>query len=535
MSELAGTRRRWALGAGSLVVLLGAIDAYVVVTLLVDMVTSLGLDPNQLERATPLVTGYLLGYVAAMPLLGQLSDRYGRTLLVTACLGGFAVGSALTASAGSMAVAVAGRTLQGIAGGALLPVTMALAADLWDRRQRPVVLGVIGAAQELGSVIGPLYGAAVAALLGGWRGMFWLNVPLALAAAVVVWVSVPPEVGRAGGPDANRIDWVGGLLLAGGLGLLVVGLYNPEPEHAVLPPWGLVTIAAGVTVLVGLGIRHAMVRSPRLFDPAGVAGRPFLAALAVSFAAGAALLVTLVDVQIFAQGLLGEDAIGGAFVLTRFLLPLPVGAVLGGLIARRVAEPWVAAAGLLIAAIGYVRIAGWPLDVPAIAYQLGPVRLPRLDTDLALAGFGLGLVVAPVSAAALRAVPADRHGLASAAIVVSRTMGMLIGVAGLSAWGFYRYHQLADAVPMPTGIDLNDLDPAKLQAYTDALKNALLVEYREIFLATALVCAVGAVIAATALRARSRVALDTIGSDRAADRSVGSASSQRGSAEPPGQ
>ncbi|HEX2499617.1 MAG TPA: hypothetical protein VHO00_12520, partial [Actinomycetes bacterium] len=99
-------------------------------------------------------------------------------------------------------------------------------------------------------------------------------------------------------------------------------------------------------------------------------------------------------------------------------------------------------------------------------------------------------------------------------------------------WGFYRYHQLADTVPMPTSLDLNDLDPATLQAYTDALKNALLVEYREIFLATALVCAVGAVIAATALRSRSRVALDSIGSDRAADRSVEPASPQRGPAAP---
>src|SRR6202007_2462251 len=119
-----------------------------------------GIPINQIQRVAPIITGYLVGYIAAMPLLGRASDRFGRKLLLQASLALFMTGSVVAALAGHWGdfhMLIAGRTIQGVASGALLPVTLALGADLWSQRNRAGVLGGIGAAQELGSVLGPLY------------------------------------------------------------------------------------------------------------------------------------------------------------------------------------------------------------------------------------------------------------------------------------------------------------------------------------------------------------------------------------------
>jgi MFS transporter, DHA2 family, triacylglyceride efflux pump len=483
--RLAG--RRLAAGVSSGAVLLAALDAYVVVTIMVDIMSDLGIPIEHPERATPIVTAYLLGYVAAMPLLGQLSDRVGRVPVIQGCLLVFGLGSVLTAAAPSLPLLALGRLVQGAAGGALLPVTFAVISDHWEARARPVPLGLVGAAQELGSVLGPLYGAGVAAVIG-WRGVFWINVPLAAAAAVAVRRSLPAREIK---PQV-KVDLGGGLLLAFSLAVAVVGLYNPDPERAVLPPWGVPALA-----IAGLGLAGFLLwekRSPnRLIDPSGLVMKPFSAALVCSFFAGAALMATLVDIPLFAQTLLGKDSLGGALILSRFLVALAMGALAGGVLTSRAGEKPVAVAGFLLAAAAFWLVSGWPEGIETARYEIGPLAVGRMALDLVLAGFGLGIIIAPLASVALRSSSPEQHGVVSASMVVARMMGMLIGIAVLGAAGVHRFEQLTAGLTPP--LPFVEEFEAQLRRYEEAVQAALRTEYSEIFLITSAVCVAGAVAA----------------------------------------
>ncbi|MBV8862159.1 MAG: MFS transporter, partial [Mycobacterium sp.] len=262
--------------------------------------------------------------------------------------------------------------------------------------------------------------------------------------------------------------------------------------HHALPSYGPPLILAAVVAAVVFGLWERFART-KLIEPTGVHFRPFLSALGASLCAGAALMVTLVDVELFAQGVLGKEQDEAAILLLRFLIALPIGAVLGGWIATRIGDRVMAFVGLLIAAGGYWLISKWSVDLLSRHHHVfALISLPALDTDLVVAGLGLGLVIGPLTSASLRVVPSAQHGIASAAVVVARMTGMLIGVASLSAWGFYRLPQLVSklSAQLPAHASLTDQLVNQAKLYRLAFAGM----YGEIFKVTVVVCVVGALL-----------------------------------------
>ena len=469
-------------GAG---LFIAALDAYVVVTLLPAMTGDIGLTIERLEQATPIITGFLAGYVVAMPLLGAYSDQRGRIPVYVACLAAFAAGSVITATSGLVGIAglawmVAGRFIQGLGGGGLVPLSLALAADLYRDRARTVALGSVAALQEAGSVLGPLYGATLAAAaagLGGWRFVFWLNVPLAIACGAGVVVA-SRRTQLQGESSTRSIDWLSATLLGAGCGLLVLAFYPDDPQTRATNAFTLPLGVLAAAVIAAYVWRHLRQLDP--FVPRDLLrSRTFAGVIIANLLIGGALIVALVDVPLLGRLVFNQTALDSGLLLTQFLIGVPVGAIAGGYLAARAGNRAVAALGMALSASGFFVMSGWQAN--ELALRFGPLR--QADVALAACGLGFGLVIAPLTASVLGLTRGQIHGLASSLVVLARTMGMLIGLAALAAFGLHRFHQIL-GTPVLNDPDLH----SRVKHLEQLIAAAFLQEYREIFLIAVVMC-----------------------------------------------
>jgi EmrB/QacA subfamily drug resistance transporter len=469
-----------ALVISSLGVLLGGAELMVVAIALPSIVADFG-GWADLGRVSWIVNAYLLAYVVAMPLAGRGADLWGALRLYVVALLLFVIGSAgaglsrLAGAEDGLTWLIGFRVVQGFGGGALVPLSMALASHLFVGRSRATALGIEGAATYLGMAIGPVYGAWVLTSFGlgipgldvaAWQWIFLLNVPVGIVTLLLIYVVAGGiETPRAGG----GLDLVGAVLLSvalvAGIGAITVTGTRGWADPLVLGGLAVALVTAVAFAWTQLRRRTAPLVDLRLFRD-----RAFAAANVVSLLTGYTLATAIIGGPVFVDRVRFGSNADASLVLTALTLAIAIGAVVGGIAAGVLRERIVTVAGVAVSAVGLSFALGWGPETP----------IDRLVRDLAIFGAGFGLTVSPRATAAVEAAGSGAYGVASAMLQITRTIGMSIGLALLTSIGQNRIDELSELINDPARRDallvsigredLRGLDPQTSLALVDVLE-----------------------------------------------------------------
>ena len=367
-----------------------------------------------------IVNAYTLLFASFMLTSGALGDLYGRKRVVLAGLALFTFASVLCGLAPNVELLVAARALQGIGAAALLPTTLAIiTATFPDDRERAQAIGVWAGVSALALAAGPVLGGVLTDSLG-WQSVFFVNLPVGVAAFVVARRVVrdperPPEAA------GRRVDIAGQVLAVVALGSLTCGLIEGPgrgwDSPLILGLLGLAAVA-GVTFLAV----ERRVADPML--PLGLfRNRTFSAAVAVAGLAFFGTLSMLVFLSLYFQHVQGYSAVETGLRFLPLEGSIVVVAPLAGRLAGRIGSRWLMTAGMALAGLALILLARVQ---PGTDYA-------DIWWNLTLLGVGMALTMAPATAAIMGSVASARAGVASAVSNTSRQVGAVFGVAVLGA------------------------------------------------------------------------------------------------------
>jgi MFS transporter, DHA2 family, triacylglyceride efflux pump len=456
-------------------VFIGALDLTIVSAVLPDVIRSLTIEIQKLDVAGWVVTGYFVSYAISMTFMGKASDLAGRRIVFLICLAIFFVGSWFVAASpgwptriaiavmqlfqdhpnagfASLYALIAGRVVQAFGAGAMVPVSMALVADLFPPHKRALPLGIVGAIDTAGWVLGHFYGGVMVQFVS-WPYLFWINLPVVFVIFCITWWGLAglPRTDVKGG-----IDWLGVTFLGAALILLNIGLGSPEigGEGAAVPPpehrlyW---VVAAAVVFVVFLAWQR-LVRDP-ILNLNIFSNRNLSSASGVNLLVGFCIMVALVSVPIFINVAGAADTMKAALVtgylLCAFTVPMALAAVPGGWLSERLGYRWSVVLGLVVAISGFWMMSFWKPDMAsqAVAFfdnlRHGLTASQARDTGfmaagLSLAGIGIGLTIAPIGTAVVNGVREQERGMAASLVIILRLIGMSISMSSMTAYGLRR-------------------------------------------------------------------------------------------------
>ncbi len=424
--------RRWPALAVCLVAsFMTLLDVSIVNVAVPSIRTGIGASQSGLQWV---LSGYSLAFGLVLVPGGRIGDVRSRRAVFLTGLALFTATSVLAGAAGGEGWLVAARLLQGAAGGLLVPQVSGFIQEMFRGPERGRAFGLLGATVGVSTALGPLLGGALIEAFGpheGWRWVFWVNLPIGLAALPAAYRLLPAPAPRAAGARRRSdLDPVGVLLLGAGTVALLLPFVQEEtwtgPRKWLLLPVGLAVLA----LFSGWELRYARRRAPlvdlRLFRQRSYGLGVLLSLLYFSGFTAVFFILTL-----YLQNGLGYSALEAGLSIMPFALGSGVTAAVGGRVVTRIGRPLVAV-GLVTVVVGLLgtalvahldagRSAGWAMAVP-----------------LLVAGLGSGLVVSPNQTLTLSDVPVARAGSASGVLQTVQRISSAAGIAGVGAVFFSR-------------------------------------------------------------------------------------------------
>ena len=452
------------------------LDQTVVTVALPVMSDDLHLDPTGQQWV---VNAYVLALTALVAFGGKLGDRIGGVRTFTLGVLGFFLASAACglapADASGEAWIVVARAAQGAAAALMVPTSGAIVISAFPMQERGKAMAAYVGISQIFLAAGPLVGGALTQAVS-WRAVFWLNVPVGIAALVLVAIARPEQVVRPG-----RISGTALALLVGGLGATVLAVQQAAT-------WGWDSpLTLGVLAAGGAATAVFVITQSRAADPLVDVGllrhRAFLGDVAINGIVQFGLLAAVLHSSLYFQDLLDFSPVRTGLAVLAMILPITVAAQVGGRWFDRSGVRPPVLTGLVVSTLGMLA---WTIALPYLSY---PLQVP----GMVLTGFGLGLTISPTNTDALSRVGAAQRSQASGVLQTLRQLGGTLGVAVVGAVVLGFEHRGTQSVDVRSAADAI---AAGFAVSTAAVALALLVAIR--------------------LLARERVAVDPVAAAEAA-------------------
>jgi EmrB/QacA subfamily drug resistance transporter len=422
-----------------------AIDATVVATAVPSIVHDIG----GFASFPWLFSAYLLAQAVSVPVYAKLSDTIGRKPIMLIGIGLFLLGSILCGVAWSMPVLIAFRVVQGLGAGAVQPMAVTIAGDIYTLAERAKVQGYLASVWAVSSVVGPTLGGVFASL-GIWRGIFLVNIPLCLVAGWMLARSFHENIERV----KHRVDYLGAGLLTVSLTLLILGALEGGQAWAWDSAVSIAVFAGGALLFAAFVLVERRAAEPVL--PQWVVSRRLLATTAmIAFGVGAVMLGLTSYVPTFLEGALSTSPILAGLALAALTIGWPISASQSGRLYLRIGFRNTALIGITVTVIGTAVLA-LTASVPNVALAA---------CSCFIVGLGLGLVATPTLIAAQSSVEWNERGVVTGTNLFARSIGSAIGVAVFGA--------IANAVY--AGTPHGDTDPQTVVAASCAVFLAVVV------------------------------------------------------------